>query len=432
MKQLLLLLLCIGSLAPLSALAASHQVTNDSELAAALKAAAAGDRIELAPGNYQGGFKIEKPLKLRGSSGVTVDAGGHGSGVIVDASDVTVEQLTVVGFGGALDKKDAGILVEPGHQRIVIAANTISGPGFGVRMDDGQQLLVKANRINGNPKLNVLERGDGVYTKGVNEIRVEDNVISGTRDGVYLETGKQAEIHRNQFSITQYPVHFMYFDESRVTQNHSIDSVAGYALMSSERLDLIGNTVKDADEFGVLLNMATHCVVANNYVDTVVNPRAKEMFDGNGKGIFIYGAFDNEVHHNHIVGAQEGISMALGGEGNKIYANNFIDNQVQVMYIGNGAVNWSQQGRGNYWSNHRGWDLNNDGIIDQGFEPNDGLDRLFWIYPEAKFLVDSPVVVLLRWLDSQISKPAPAGVYDPFPLLSPSSFQATNARGELQ
>ncbi|QIZ75483.1 nitrous oxide reductase family maturation protein NosD [Ferrimonas lipolytica] len=410
----LLLALLLGSN---GVIAATWLVNDDASLAAALAKAKAKDVLTLAPGLYQGGVEIATAVRLVGTGDAVFDAQGIGSGLIINASDVAVSGISVRNYGGDLYNKDAGILIEAGQSNITLRNNLLSGPGFGIRVDDSNGINISGNTIHGDVAVPVIMRGDGIHLKQVNDIVVEANQIDSVRDAIYLETGKGARIDDNVVRFSQYPVHFMYFDNATLNGNRSDDSDGGYALMSSENIELDDNQVSGAREFGILLNMSTACEVLNNTVEAVINPRAKEMFDGEGKGVFIYGARDNSVHHNRFIGSEIGISMALGGEGNLIYGNQFLGNQQQVKYVGSGAVNWSYQGEGNYWDNHQGWDLNRDGISDQAFVPNDALDRLFWIYPEARFLMDSPVVALLRWLDSQLSKPAPTGVYDPFPLM---------------
>jgi hypothetical protein len=46
-------------------------------------------------------------------------------------------------------------------------------------------------------------------------------------------------------------------------------------------------------------------------------------------------------------------------------------------------VEWSLDGRGNYWSDHPAFDLNGDGIADSPFRPNDLMDRILWSQPAA-------------------------------------------------
>ena len=84
---------------------------------------------------------------------------------------------------------------------------------------------------------------------------------------------------------------------------------------------------------------------------------------------------------------------------------------------------WSKDGKGNYWSNYLGWDMNNDNVGDVIFEPNDGIDKLVWQYPEMKMIMDSPAVIILRWVQRQFPVLKPPGVKDSYPLMvSPHSL----------
>ena len=74
--------------------------------------------------------------------------------------------------------------------------------------------------------------------------------------------------------------------------------------------------------------------------------------------------------------------------------------------------------RDSFWSTHMTWDVDHDGIADTPYQPNDSLDRIFWIYPEARFLMESPVVALLRWLADQFEIDRGKGVTDSHPLAS--------------
>ena len=47
-----------------------------------------------------------------------------------------------------------------------------------------------------------------------------------------------------------------------------------------------------------------------------------------------------------------------------------------MKYVSNKKQEWSFEGKGNYWSNYLGWDMNSDGFGDVAFEPNDGIDKL--------------------------------------------------------
>ena len=90
-------LICVGVLAALGdALAAERRVTPaDGPLQALIDAAAPGDVLHLAPGEYAGGVRIAKPLALLGEPGAVIDGGGRGDVVRVTAPDVVLAHLTL-------------------------------------------------------------------------------------------------------------------------------------------------------------------------------------------------------------------------------------------------------------------------------------------------------------------------------------------------
>lgn len=65
-----------------------------------------------------------------------------------------------------------------------------------------------------------------------------------------------------------------------------------------------------------------------------------------------------------------------------------------------------------------GWDKNADGIGDQPYEPNDSMDKILWKYPAAKFLLNSPAIETLRFVERSFPILKSPGVKDSFPLMS--------------
>ena len=82
------------------------------------------------------------------------------------------------------------------------------------------------------------------------------------------------------------------------------------------------------------------------------------------KCVFIYNANKNRFSGNWFEGCEIGIHFTAGSEGNEIAGNAFIGNRNQVKYVGTRYLDWSKDGRGNYWSDNPAFDLNGDGIAD--------------------------------------------------------------------
>ena len=83
-------------------------------------------------------------------------------------------------------------------------------------------------------------------------------------------------------------------------------------------------------------------------------------------------------------------------------------------------VEWSDAGRGNYWSDHPAFDLDGDGLADGVFRPNDMMDHILWSEPAAKLLLGSPAVQLVRWSQAAFPAILPGGVVDSHPLMRAS------------
>ncbi|WP_261923714.1 nitrous oxide reductase family maturation protein NosD [Shewanella sp. NFH-SH190041] len=428
--------------------AASVTVSDSASLTQALAQAVDGTTITLLPGHYPGHFTVNAAVHLTGladtrssaapsqsaPSGASpgaeakqllaselphLDAGGKGSALTVTVAGVQISGLYISHYGSDSYYLDAGVLFRDGAGYGLVERCVIDGPGFGIRGDNLSHIRIIGNRIRGDHRLHKLDRGDGIYLKRVDDPYIAGNHISRVRDGVYLETVNRSVARDNYFTEQQYGLHYMYTRDDEGWDNLAEQLDGGYALMSSERIHLHDNYVRGAKDFGILLNITHRSRIEDNAVYASRNPDGDVAIMTEGKGIFIYGALDNVIRGNLFEDNDTGINMAMGGEGNKLWENVLRRNTAQVKYVGDRQVEWSHDGRGNFWDDYQGWDFDRNGIGDIAHRPNDSLDKLFWIYPEAKLLMDSPVVLLLRWVERQFSPSGQSGVSDGFPLSQP-------------
>ncbi len=173
------------------------------------------------------------------------------------------------------------------------------------------------------------------------------------------------------------------------------------------------NVALDSQEQGLMLNYANHSTIANNTVDRA------------GKCVFIYNANRNTFLDNRFSNCDIGVHFTAGSEGNRISGNAFINNRNQVKYVGTRTLDWSVDGRGNYWSDNTAFDLDGDGIADTAYRPNDVVDQLLWRAPAARILLNSPSISIVRWAQSQFPAILPGGVIDSAPLMQPPATAST-------
>lgn len=408
--------------AALPAFGDEYVVTSAETFDDALAEAMDGDVIRVRAGTYRCQPVVTAGIAVIGESGAVIDAGGKGSGITVRWPGARIENLTVINYGGSLYDRDAGVRLTDGADGVVLRNLRLKGPGYGIRGDRLAGLRIEDCEIEGDAKRHVLDRGDGVALYYVKAPVLTGNKVRNVRDGFYFENVEKSRSDRNFFTGAQYGIHWMYTRGDGAAHNRAAGVRGGYALMSSKDITLTESLSEKNIEFGILLNVCDGCTVLRNRVLGVHNPKGNPALDNEGKGLFIYGPGVNTVAENRFELSDIGIAVAMGGEGTRISRNSFVDNRIQVRYVGERSLEWSEKGVGNYWSEYLGWDVNHDGIGDRAFQPNDSLDRLFWIYPEARFLMDSPVVALLRWLAAQFEIDRGKGVTDSAPLMRAPVF----------
>ncbi len=389
-----------------------------------LEAAPAGAVVTVSPGVYRVNLVIRKPLVLHGESGAVLDGGGRGDVVRVAAPDVTVEGFTIRGSGRDLTTMDAGVFVERHAANVLIRDNVIEDDLFGIWLDGCKAPRIIGNTVRGIRALRSPDRGDGIHLWNVHGGLIADNDVGDARDGIYIYVSDHVVIRGNTIHDLRYGVHYMYSNHNELAGNRTYDTRAGYALMDSDHLVIRDNTSIGDRNYGILMNYITYSDIVGNRVIGVKSALGyvtggSTVAGGQGKALFAYNCVYNDIHGNLLADSGIGLHLTAGSEQNRIFGNAFVDNRRQVRYGNNRAEEWSHGGRGNYWSDYLGWDLNGDGIGDVPYVPNDAMDRLLWIYPAARLLINSPAVATVRWVQREFPVLAPPHVQDSHPLMRP-------------
>jgi nitrous oxidase accessory protein len=427
-----------------------RKIADGSPLQAVIDRAAVGDVVILAPGEHRGGITIGKTLTLEGEPGAMVVGNGKGSVITVAAPRTVVRGLEIRGSGTDLFEMDSGVFVEQSATGARVEDNAIIGNLVGIYLHGAEDALAKGNSIVGMKEGRTSEAGDGISVWNAPGAEIIDNDISFGRDGIFTKASQRNVFRGNRLRNLRFGIHYMYTNRSEISGNVSEGNSVGYAIMYSDRLRVIDN-VSDGDrDHGLLLNYANSSEIVGNVVRGRLLP--VERWTGAGrvggthgvpkesatspttqhamrlapeKCVFIYNANRNRFTDNWFEGCAIGIHFTAGSEGNAMAGNAFIRNRNQVKYVGTRYLDWSFEGRGNYWSDNPAFDLNSDGVGDNPYRPNDLIDRVLWTAPQAKILVNSPAVQVIRWAQSQFPALLPGGVVDSRPLMAPPARDRT-------
>jgi len=406
MLRYLFLLIVLGF--PVSSTGAAEIVVPATEgaLVEAIKSAQAGDILRLRPGTYKGPITIDLPLTIEGTNTI-IDGGELGSVVTVNAPNVTLRGLKIIGSGSGGDGLDAGITLTKLADDAVIEGNHLVGNLVGIDLHGPKNVLASSNIIEGRQDRRMNDRGNGVYVWNAPGARVIGNDIRWGRDGIFVNTSRDNEFTGNRFRDLRFAVHYMYANDSLVSGNISQGNHLGYAIMYSNNVRIEGNLSSGDRDHGIMMNYTNKSTIIGNQIEA-----------GGEKCVFIYNAHRNSFQGNSFESCEIGIHFTAGSERNEIFGNAFIGNRTQVKYVGSTWIEWSADGRGNYWSDHAAFDLDGNGIADSAYRPNDIMDRILWTQPAAKSLLGSPAVQLIRWSQSTFPATLPGGVIDRAPLMA--------------
>ncbi|MCP8896175.1 nitrous oxide reductase family maturation protein NosD [Shinella daejeonensis] len=447
-----------GAISP--AIAGEILVRPGEDLQAAIARAPEGDTVRLAAGRHQGPVVIDRRLTLEGEPGAALAGNGIGNAVTVNAPGSIVRGLEVSGSGDELFDLNAGIFVSKTATDARVENNRLTGNLYGIYLHGAAGSVAQGNEIIGRRGVRMSETGSGVSIWNAPGAQVIDNIIRYGRDGIYTNASKRNVFRGNLMENVRFAVHYMYTDDSEVIGNISRNNSVGFAIMYTRRLKIIDN-ISDGDrDHGLLLNYANYSLVRGNRVIGHMQPadrwlgaglqvaepgmapipetKAEADSDsgadrlGPEKCVFIYNANRNHFEDNRFEGCEIGIHFTAGSEGNALTGNAFIANRTQVKYVGTRDLDWSMDGRGNFWSDNPAFDLDGDGIADSPYRPNDLIDRVLWTAPQAKILVNSPAVQTIRWAQTQFPALLPGGVVDSRPLMRPPAADAATETGKTE
>jgi len=386
--------------------AGTWRVAPGESIQRAIDGAAAGDTVVVTAGRYTERLRIERPLTLRGEGRPQLRGGLSGDVIRVTAPDVTIEGLLVMDSGDRLKDQNAGIYLQPGAHRAVVRQCELHYNLFGLWIEKADDVRIEDNLITGKRDYRSSQRGNGIQLYNAQRARIVGNRIAFVRDAIYVDVSHDAIFRGNRLHHSRYGTHYMNSYRNLWEDNDSWHNRGGLALMEVRDQTVRGNRAWDNSDHGIMLRTIQDAVVENNVVA------------GNVRGFFVYDAEYNTLRDNLVVDNAVGVHLWAGSKNNLVEGNDFVGNREQVRYVGARDEPWGGE-HGNFWSNYLGWDRDGDGRGDVPFEANDLVDRLTWRHPLVQLLLASPAIQTLRLVGRQFPLLRAPSVVDATPRMLP-------------
>jgi len=341
----------------------------------ALALVAPGGRITVRAGTYlEPVIKVTVPVTIAGDSGAIFEGGAHEI-FLVTADRVTLRGLTLRHVEPSFIEDRAAIRFDSVAE-CVVEDSRLEGTFFGIYLARSRGCRISRNVVLGTGTLE-MTAGNAIHLFHSSDVTIDDNRVSGHRDGIYLEFAENARVLNNQsIGNLRYGLHFMFSHGCEYRNNRFAHNGAGVAVMYTRHVLMEGNTFADnwgGASYGLLLKEIRDSRIVGN------------IFRENTIGLYLEGSARNEVTGNTFQANGWAVRVLADAEGNRFAGNTFVGNSFDVSTNSRSNVSTF---RGNYWDHYEGYDLDHDGVGDVPYHPV----RLFALLVAE----NEPALILLR------------------------------------
>jgi nitrous oxidase accessory protein len=341
--------------------------------------------IRVQAGTYIGQFILDKQLTLEGIGKSILRGAGQGSVVIVTADHCVIRGFRIEHSGRDLQAEDSGLLLKSNDN--TIEDNELCDVLYGIYLYHSQRNTIRRNTVRGRRELELGARGAGLHVWNSPENAIEANTVSDARDGMYIQSSPGNTIRRNRVFNVRYGLHYMNSDANKFEDNIFSDNVAGAAIMYSRRIELRRNAFihnRGFSSFGILFQDCEENVAEENFIID------------NATGIFAEALRKSIFRRNVIAENDLALQIFSSSDQNLFVENNFVENLSPLLIVGRRSnTRWSEGGRGNYWSDYSGYDLDGDGIGDVAHKVQNVFEYLEGNYPRLRLYLSSPAAQAL-------------------------------------
>ncbi|MCT7904403.1 nitrous oxide reductase family maturation protein NosD [Candidatus Ornithobacterium hominis] len=378
-----------------------------SSIKKALTQANNGDVIKLKKGVYREyNIEITKSVKIIGESGVVIDGEKKGQIIHILADGVELRNFTVQNVGSDISTIYAAVRLSS-CQDFFISNLVLKNFLYGFYLSQVANGTLQNNQLYG-ASLNDYDSGSGVHFWNVKNVKVLNNEITGSRDGIYIERSADCIIKGNHsYKNIRYGLHFMFSDGNKYVNNVFENNATGVAVMYSNKIKMINNSFKQswgASAYGLLLKEISDAEITGN------------KFYKNTTGIQIEGT--NRINYKGNQFERNGWALKVKGASydNHFIKNNFINNSFELSYRGGINNNSFEQ---NYWSDYTGYDLDKDGFGDVPHRPVKLFSYLVNETPEAIILLRSLFIDIINFSEKVSPVFTPDNLVDSQPKMIP-------------
>jgi parallel beta-helix repeat protein len=379
--------------------------------------------IILSEGTSESGHTITIKADNVTISGFSLQGNGSGYGIYLRRSYATIRNMEIKEFDtgirfyrgsnntileNSLANNDWGIYLDYSKNNTV-SGNNITNNDVGIRISMSPNNVLRDNQIGNNrynfglSGVNFVDYVNDIDTSNtvdgkpiiywVNEkdktvpldagyvtlvnctgITVKNLTLTNNGEGILLAFTENSTITENTITNNGPGIFFYGSSRNNISANYIAHNEGNGISIRGGENNLLGNTITNNSANGVLLYFSNYNTIRGNNITE--NYRGIDIYgshcnsmSGNSVtnnsmvGLWFFGSPYNYLLGNNITDNKKSIDFQMDSLGNKIYYNNFVNNELLLADEGS-VNNWDNGTVGNYWSAYKGIDWNGDGVGD--------------------------------------------------------------------
>lgn len=367
-----------------------------------------GDTILVKKGIYkETKINISKGIHIIGEDYPIIDGLNKTESIFaVKATNFSISGFEFRNVGMSYTKEIAAIFVSK-SENFVIKNNIVNDSFYGFIIQSSKFGLLQNNKVKGKA-VSEASAGNGFHLWKCKNMRIEQNTVTGMRDGIYLEFLNYSFISNNKsIDNIRYGLHFMFSNHDEYHHNEFKGNGAGVAVMFSKFIKMHHNTFHynwGTASYGLLLKEINDADIHDN------------VFEQNTIGINIDGCNRINYKNNHFIRNGWALKFTGGCYTNIFEYNNFMHNAFDLSY--NSRLN-DNKFEANYWSEYTGYDIDKNGIGDVPFRPVKLFSYIVNKTPETLVLLRSLFVDIINFSEKVSPVFTPDNLKDMKPLMKP-------------
>jgi len=364
-----------------------------------------GDTIFIRKATYKvNNIIVTKRITFIGDDYPVLDGEGKYQIFYISGDGVTITKIhfTNSGYSSVSDIAAVKII---NSRKLTLENNLFTHNYFGIHVSNSSHFIIRNNREYGITQ-SEQTTGNGIHLWKCSNALIENNYMTGNRDGIYFEFVTNSRIIKNVSEKNiRYGLHFMFSNDNVYSYNSFRENGAGVAVMFSK------NVTMDNNYFGKNWGSSSYGILLKEISDGRI---LHNTFLKNTVGIYMEGSNRLEIAFNLFSNNGWAAKVQASCSDNKFHHNNFESNTFDISTNGTLVLNSFLH---NYWDKYEGYDMNKDGIGDVPYHPVSMYSMLVEQNPNNLFLLRSFIVGLLDKVEKAIPSLTPEEFRDDRPLM---------------